>query len=142
MRETEAAVKKARRQHLVAAAKPPPAREPNPYRANCPTRLVLDRIGDKWAFLALILIRDQPMRFNEARRAIEGVTQKMLSQTLKRLERDGLISRTVLPTAPISVRYEITPLGRTLAATLDALHRWACDHLGEVARAQERYDAL
>ena len=66
------------------------------------------------------------------RRDIEGLTQKMLSQTLKALERDGLVTRTVPPTAPVSVEYAITPLGRTLAATLDGLQRWARDHIGEV----------
>jgi DNA-binding HxlR family transcriptional regulator len=140
MQESGGAVKKARGGDLVTPAIPQSEREPDPYNANCPTRMALDRIGDKWSVLTLILIRDKPMRFNALRRAIEGITQKMLSQTLKALERDGLISRTVLPTAPVSVEYAITPLGATLAATLDRLHQWACEHIGEVMRAQARYD--
>ena len=82
---------------------------------------LLDRIGDKWMVLTLGLIRDKPRRFNALRRDIEGVTQKILSQTLKQMERDGLITRTVLPTMPVSVEYAITPLGQTLAAVLDGL---------------------
>ncbi len=140
MRRSLGAVKKAPVGDLVTPAIPPPARQPDPYNANCPTRMVLDRIGDKWSFLALVLICNKPMRFNELRRGVEGITQKTLFQTLKALERDGLISRTVLPTAPVSVEYAITPLGRTLSTTLGGLHQWALDHIGEVMRAQERYD--
>ena len=85
---------------------------PDPYAAGCPTRMLLDRIGDKWTVLVLGLVCDRPRRFNALRRDIEGLTQKMLSQTLKAMERDGLITRTVLPTAPVSVEYAVTPLGR------------------------------
>ncbi len=98
-----------------------PAAVPDPYAAGCPTRLLLDRIGDKWSVLVLGLVRDRPCRFNALRRDIEGLTQKMLSQTLKALERDGLVTRTVLPTTPVSVEYAITPLGRALSAVLDDL---------------------
>ena len=90
--------------------------------------------------LTLGLIRDKPRRFNALRRDIEGVTQKMLSQTLKLMERDGLITRTVLPTMPVSVEYAITPLGRTLAAVLDGLQLWARDHIADVLAARRRYD--
>ena len=86
------------------------------------------------------LIRNNPRRFNALRRDIEGLTQKMLSQTLKTMERDGLITRAVLPTSPVSVEYAITPLGSTLVETLETLQRWARDHIGEVLSAQERYD--
>jgi len=103
--------------------------------------MVLDRIGDKWSFLALVLICDKPMRFNELRRRIEGITQKMLSQTLKALERDGLVARKVTPTVPITAEYSITSLGETLSATVEELQRWARDHIGEVVKAQKRYDA-
>ena len=113
---------------------------PDPYAAGCPTRLLLDRIGDKWTVLVLGLVCDEPQRFNRLRRGVEGLTQKMLSQTLKALERDGLVTRTVLPTTPVSVEYAVTPLGRTLGATLDGLTRWAREHIGEVASAQRRYD--
>lgn len=117
-----------------------PPSEPDPYAAGCPTRLLLDRIGDKWSVLALGLIREKPRRFNALKRDIEGLTQKMLSQTLKSMQRDGLITRTVLPTTPVSVEYAITPLGGTLVETLESLQRWARDHIGEVLGAQERYD--
>ena len=80
------------------------------------------------------------MRFNALRRSVAGVTQKMLSQTLKALERDGLVSRKVVPAAPVAVEYALTPLGETLASTIDALQQWARAHMGEVARAQARYD--
>jgi DNA-binding HxlR family transcriptional regulator len=101
-------VKKAPSRNLVSQREPSAA-PPDPYAAGCPTRLLLDRIGDKWMVLTLGLIRDKPRRFNALRRDIEGMTQKMLSQTLKQMDRDGLITRTVLPTMPVSVQYAITP---------------------------------
>ena len=92
------------------------AKTPNAYAADCPTRQILDRVGDKWAVLILLLVRDEPMRFNALRRDIEGISQKMLSQVLKSLERDGLIRRRVIATVPVTVEYSITPLGATLPA--------------------------
>ena len=118
-----------------------PAAVPDPYAAGCPTRLLLDRIGDKWSVLVLGLVRDRPCRFNALRRDIEGLTQKMLSQTLKALERDGLVTRTVWPTVPVTVEYAITPLGATLTAALDELQRWAREHIAEVNAAQRAFDA-
>lgn len=114
----------------------------NPYVANCPTRLVLDRVGDKWAVLILGLLFAEPKRFNQLRRAIEGVSQKVLSQTLKSLQRDGLIHREAFATVPVTVEYSITPLGRTLAATVDALRVWAETHIDDVLAAQRQYDAV
>ena len=84
------------------------------YAANCPTRLLLDRIADKWTVLLLTTLAGGPMRFNALKRRIEGVSQKMLSQTLRQLERDGLVDRTVEARVPVSVTYAITPLGSTL----------------------------
>ena len=115
--------------------------KPNAYAANCPTRQILDRVGDKWAVLILLLVRDEPMRFNALRRAIEGISQKMLSQVLKSLERDGLIKRRVIATVPVTVEYSITPLGTTLSKAVDALRDWAENNLKEVLNAQRRYDA-
>jgi DNA-binding HxlR family transcriptional regulator len=115
--------------------------KPNAYAATCPTRLVLDRVADKWAVLILGSLRDQPVRFNELRRVIEGISQKMLSQTLKSLERDGLVSRKATPTVPVTVEYSITPLGRTLSATVDGLRVWAETHIDKVLKAQQQYDA-
>ncbi|MEE1610120.1 winged helix-turn-helix transcriptional regulator [Microvirga sp. CF3016] len=113
---------------------------PNIYAATCPTRLVLDRVADKWTVLILGLLADGPMRFNQLRRQIEGLSQKMLSQTLKGLERDGLISRRAFATVPVTVEYSITPLGQTLASTVDALRIWAETHISEVLDAQKRFD--
>jgi DNA-binding HxlR family transcriptional regulator len=116
-------------------------RTPNAYSADCPTRQILDRVGDKWAVLILLLLRDEPMRFNRLRRAIEGISQKMLSQVLKSLERDGLIRRRVIPTVPVTVEYSLLPLGATLAEAVDPLRNWAEKNLKEVLAAQRRYDA-
>ena len=116
-------------------------RTPNAYSADCPTRQILDRVGDKWAVLILLLLRDEPMRFNALRRAIEGISQKMLSQVLKSLERDGLIRRRVFPTVPVTVEYSLLPLGATLAEAVDPLRDWAEKNLKEVLAAQRRYDA-
>ena len=113
----------------------------NVYSADCPTRQILDRVGDKWAVLILLLLRDGPTRFNQLRRAIEGISQKMLSQVLKSLERDGLIRRRAIATVPVTVEYSITPLGATLAGAVDPLRDWAERHLKEVSAAQRRYDA-
>jgi DNA-binding HxlR family transcriptional regulator len=113
----------------------------NPYSADCPTRMVLDRIADKWAVLVLGLLMDGPVRFNRLRRAIEGISQKMLSQTLKSLERDGLVSRKAIATVPVTVEYAITPLGRTLAVPVDALRIWAETYVEEVTASRQRYDA-
>lgn len=113
----------------------------NPYSSNCPTRKVLDRVADKWAVLVLGLLIEGPIRFNRLRRAVEGISQKMLSQTLKSLERDGLVSRKAFATVPVTVEYAITPLGQTLATTLDALRVWAETHMEEVTANQQRYDA-
>lgn len=113
---------------------------PNPYVAQCPTRMVLDRIGDKWAVLVLGLLKSGPVRFNRLRRAIEGISQKMLSQTLKSLERDGLVSRKAIATVPVTVEYSITPLGNTLSGAVDALRLWAEDNIEAVLDAHQRYD--
>ncbi|MEO6839160.1 MAG: helix-turn-helix domain-containing protein [Bradyrhizobium sp.] len=115
-------------------------RAPNAYSADCPTRHILDRVGDKWAVLILLLLREQPVRFNQLRRSIEGISQKMLSQVLKSLERDGLIRRRAIATVPVTVEYSITPLGVTLAAAVDPLRDWAESHLKEVLASQRRYD--
>ncbi|WP_315707147.1 MULTISPECIES: helix-turn-helix domain-containing protein [unclassified Bradyrhizobium] len=111
------------------------------YSADCPTRKILDRVGDKWAVLILLLLRDEPLRFNQLRRAIEGISQKMLSQVLKSLERDGLVRRRAIATVPVTVEYSMTPLGLTLAAAVDPLRDWAENNLKDVLAAQRRYDA-
>ncbi len=125
--------------HLKVTYKDKP--NPNPYLASCPTRLVLDRIANKWTVLVLGLLVDQPMRFNQLRHRIEGISQKMLTQTLRDLERDGLVKRQAFATVPVTVEYSVTPLGRTLAITVDALRHWADMHIKEVLVAQADYDA-
>lgn len=117
------------------------ARKWDPYDAGCPTRLVLDRVADKWTVLVMGLLADGPVRFNALRRAVEGLSQKVLSQTLRGLERDGLVTRTAYPTVPVTVEYALTPLGHTLADAVGALRGWAETHMGEVQRAQRTYDA-
>ena len=113
----------------------------NAYSAGCPTRQILDRVGDKWAVLILLLLCHEALRFNQLRRDIEGISQKMLSQVLKSLERDGLVKRHAIATVPVTVEYSITPLGRTLAEAVDPLRDWAERNLKEVLAAQRRYDA-
>lgn len=110
------------------------------FNALCPTRQILDRIADKWTVLLLSLLAGRTMRFNELRRGVDGLSQKVLSQTLKSLERDGLVTRTAYPTVPVTVEYAITDLGRTLAATLEPLRQWAESHMDAVEKARSDFD--
>jgi DNA-binding HxlR family transcriptional regulator len=114
--------------------------EPNPYAADCPTRGTLDRIGGKWSVLVINLLRHRTMRFAELQRAIEGISQKMLTQTLRGLERDGLVERTVYPEVPPRVEYRLTSMGRTLIGPISSVVRWTERHMEEVELAQSRYD--
>ncbi|MGQ0845705.1 MAG: winged helix-turn-helix transcriptional regulator [Sporichthyaceae bacterium] len=113
----------------------------DPFAAACPSRQLLDRIGDKWSVLVLRLLADGPRRYTELARAIEGVSQKMLTQTLRGLERDGLLTRTVHPTVPPRVDYELTDLGATLSGPIAILEAWARDHIEQVVAARADYDA-
>ncbi|HML44190.1 MAG: helix-turn-helix transcriptional regulator [Hyphomicrobium zavarzinii] len=108
--------------------------------AACPVRGVLDRIGDKWSTLIVCVLGERPYRFGELRRAIPDISQRMLTQTLRDLQRDGLVSRHVFPTLPPSVEYRLTPLGQSLLAPLSELIRWADAHHAEIRKARERYD--
>lgn len=114
--------------------------KPDHPEADCPMLLILDRIANKWAVLVVAALWKRPLRFNELKRTVGGVSQKVLSQTVKGLERDGLISRKVTPTVPITVEYSITPLGKTLAITMEALRVWSADHIAEVVEARATYD--
>lgn len=119
----------------------PASLRPDAYAAECPTRTVLDRIANKWAALVIGLLADGPLRFNQIRRAVQGLSQKALSQTLKGLERDGLVRRTAFATVPVTVEYALTPLGLTLATLVDGLRLWAEANIDAVQQAQRRYDA-
>lgn len=111
------------------------------YNAHCPTRLVLNRIADKWTVLIVSSLEGGTKRFSELRREIGGVSQKMLTQTLRGLERDGLLTRTVYPSVPPKVEYALTPLGRTLVGLVDAVRVWSETHIEQVLQAQAVYDA-
>jgi DNA-binding HxlR family transcriptional regulator len=113
----------------------------NVYAAGCPTRQALDRIADKWTALVVGLLAERPHRFGELRRAVDGISQKMLTQTLRSLERDGLVDRRAYPTVPVTVEYSLTPLGMTLTEPLAAVRAWAEEHIEEVLAARERYEA-
>lgn len=103
-------------------------------------REVLNRVGDKWSVLIVALLKDGPLRFSELKRMIEGISQRMLTLTLRGLERDGLISRTVTPSIPPRVDYELTTLGRTLLEPVVALTEWAQQHRTELQSARDRFD--
>ena len=111
------------------------------FLAACPTRKLLDRISDKWVSLVLVALADGPRRYNDIARAIAGVSQKMLTQTLRSLERDGLVVRTVTPAVPVRVDYDLTPLGRTLLPVMRAIKVWAEAHIEEVESARAAYDS-
>ena len=102
---------------------------------------VLARIGDKWSVLIVMLLIGRPRRFNELKREVGGISQRMLTLTLKGLERDGLVWRTVHPTVPPRVDYGLTPLGHSLANPVRALGEWAKAHMDEIDAAQAQYDA-
>lgn len=113
----------------------------DPYARGCPSRDVLDQIGSKWAVLVLgELARHGACRFTLLRQRLAGVSEKMLTQTLRTLERDGLVLRTVYPEAPIRVEYALTPLGQTLRGPLKALTEWSVQHIEDVLTAREEYD--
>jgi len=101
---------------------------------------VLARIGDKWSVLVVTRLGERPMRFNELRRTIGGISQRMLTLTLRGLERDGLVTRTVFPTIPPRVDYALTPLGRDLLQPVSALGAWAIRNQPKIARAREQFD--
>ncbi|MFB4290752.1 winged helix-turn-helix transcriptional regulator [Nonomuraea sp. ATR24] len=108
------------------------------FSAKCPTRQVLDHIAGKWTILVVDALLDGTMRYTDLSRRIEGVSQKMLTQTLRSLEGDGFVTRTVHPTIPPRVDYELTALGRSLAEPITALRRWTEDNINEIERARKR----
>ena len=108
--------------------------------ADCPVRDVIDHLGDKWSTLLLSLLGTGPQRFGALRRAVPDISQRMLTQTLRDLQRDGLIERQVFPTKPPSVEYSLSPLGLSLQGPLHVLIAWAVDHHGDIRAARSRYD--
>jgi DNA-binding HxlR family transcriptional regulator len=107
----------------------------------CPTRQVLARIGDKWSMLVICALEPGTRRFSELRRQIGGITQKMLTQTLRGLERDGLVTREAFPTVPVTVEYTLTPLGHSLAEAVDTLRSWAYAHMDDIETARAAFAA-
>lgn len=106
----------------------------------CPIRTVLAQIGDKWSLLVILLLRDGDYRFSEMQRAIPDVSQRMLTQTLRKLERDGLVNRTVTPSIPPRVDYAITDLGRSLFDPIGAMAQWAVSKHPDIVKARNAYD--
>jgi DNA-binding HxlR family transcriptional regulator len=110
------------------------------FRSDCPSRPILDQIADKWSMMAMAVL-DEPRRFNEIKRRLEGVTQRVLTQTLRRLERNGMITRRVLPaTSPVGVEYSLTPLGQSLREPFNHLYSWTVAHADEIRACQSDYD--
>lgn len=132
---------------MVTLEKPPTPFISNPdctaynvYNDGCPARLVLDHLGDKWALLVLDRLRHGPTRFNTIRRDVGGISQKVLSQVLKRLERDGMLIRTAYATVPVTVEYALSELGETLTERVGPLLHWAEEHMPTIRSAQLAYD--
>jgi DNA-binding HxlR family transcriptional regulator len=127
-------------EHIRVPALPPPphAHEGSDCRA---IASVLARVGDKWSVFVIMTLGDGPKRFNELKRHISGISQRMLTLTLRGLERDGLITRTVFPTIPPRVDYELTDLGRGLSKPVQALGEWVFQHKDRIERAREKFDA-
>jgi DNA-binding HxlR family transcriptional regulator len=109
------------------------------FRVDCPSRQILDQIADKWSMMALFVLRE-PKRFNEIKRRLGGITQRVLTQTLRKLERNGMITRHVLPGPPLGVEYALTPLGRSLEGPFSVLYGWTIDNMAAIGAAQSSYD--
>ena len=112
------------------------------FSADCPSRALFDQVTDKWSMMVLTVLDSGPIRFNAIKRQVQGVTQKALTQCLRRLEASGFITRKVVSTAPVAVVYEISPLGRSLEPHLGGILAWAAEHRQEVVAAQEAFSKL
>ncbi|WP_106744001.1 winged helix-turn-helix transcriptional regulator [Yoonia maritima] len=110
------------------------------FTVDCPNRLLFAEIADKWSMMILSVLDTGPHRFNGIKRCLEGVSQKSLTQTLRKLERNGIISRTVRSTSPVAVEYAMTPLGMSLLGPYRAIYTWTCVNLSEVNAARLEYD--
>ncbi|WP_345495125.1 winged helix-turn-helix transcriptional regulator [Nocardia callitridis] len=118
---------------------PPPVSMSALHR-DCPARLLLDQIADKWTVLVICVLDEGPSRFNELRRRVDGVSQKVLTSTLRGLERNGMVERLVATSGPVAVTYRLTPLGTTLYEPMLALYGWTIRHIETVVDAQDRFD--
>ena len=135
------------RQPMLESPDPPPRRASDPFavnpqryfRADCASRPVLDQIADKWSMMVMAVL-EEPTRFNELKRRLDGVTQRVLTQTLRRLERNGMIERLVLPTSPVGVQYALTPMGESLREPFGHLYTWTIEHSAQIRSHQELYD--
>jgi DNA-binding HxlR family transcriptional regulator len=107
----------------------------------CPTQQVLDRVASKWTMLVILALGGSPMRYAELQRRVAGITKKMLTETLRGLERDGLVNRHVYPTVPVQTEYELTPLGRSLGDAVGVIRSWAYQNVQAVAQARTRFDS-
>jgi DNA-binding HxlR family transcriptional regulator len=125
-------------ENIHVPALPPNAHEGADCRA---VGSILSRVGDKWSVFVIMMLINGPLRFNELKRMIGGISQRMLTLTLRGLERDGLVTRTVFPTIPPRVDYELTDLGRGLAKPVQALGQWAFEHQPEIQGARTRFDS-
>lgn len=119
-----------------------PGTEPTHESVECrAVNDVLSRVGDKWSVLIISMLGPERRRFNELKRMVAGISQRMLTLSLRGLERDGIVKRTVTPSTPPRVDYELTPLGRSLLGTVNALSQWAIDNRAEIEKARKIYDA-
>jgi DNA-binding HxlR family transcriptional regulator len=126
---------------LTAAERRATARaEYDAFLAACPSRQVLARISDKWVTLILVALANGPQRYSDLGRTIAGVSQKMLTQTLRTLERDGLVTRTVIASVPARVDYQLTPLGEGLMPAVNAIKTWAEEHIAQIEASRAAYD--
>lgn len=110
------------------------------FQAECPSRQLFDQIADKWSMMVLAVLDDEPHRFNAIKRRLEGVSQKALTQCLRRLERNGLVTRNVIPASPVAVEYRITALGQSLKPSFDALYGWILANMETIEEARKAFD--
>lgn len=110
------------------------------YRGDCPSRAILDQIADKWSMLVLAVLRE-PRRFNAIKRRLDGITQRVLTQTLRKLERNGMVTRKVIDGPQLGVEYGLTELGKSLQQPFAHLYNWTVEHMDEIVDQQRRYDA-
>jgi DNA-binding HxlR family transcriptional regulator len=125
----------------TAVTTPPPVESCGDGEDTCGIRDVLDRIGDKWSVLVVVELAQGVRRFRELQRAVHGISQRMLTLTVRRLERDGLVTRTVHPTVPPQVEYELTAMGHSLTHLVKALADWSSQHHDAIAASRQRWDA-